>query len=176
MDEYKEKLVRKLKFKCREAEAELKEVRAIYNLAVGPFVVSIESFCADNGLANPLDSLEAPEKEKRPLDSSFKKVFIDIVSTTHPDKTQNTDSVEFYQKAVEAKKNHKLTQLVAVAHDLKINLSELSYSSIRDLESHLNETCEEISNIRSTYPWRWHYSEPSSRKKIIERFVHSLEV
>lgn len=188
MGEYKERLIRQLKFKCKELRRELLETQSIYDEAVLGFCSHVGSFCEDNDLPNPLDSLakkrsEASpdqneayiaetltEEQKKQLPSQFKKIFSSIVYQTHPDKTNNTDGQEAYQEAVEAKKKNQVGRLVSIAQELKIDISHLSFSAIREIESQMNKMSEEIDSMHRSYPWAWHYSPLSERKNIIRRF------
>lgn len=188
MDEYKERLIRQLKFKCKELRQELAETQGIYHEAVLGFCSHIESFCRDNDTPNPLDTLAEKNKrnppqadeayiaetltedQKKQLPSQFKKIFSSIVYQTHPDKTQDTEGREVYQEAVEAKKKNQVGRLVSIAQDLKIDISHLSYGAIREIESQMDKMGSEIESIHRSYPWAWYYSPLPQKENIIERF------
>ena len=188
MDNYKLKLIRKLKFKCKELREELAETHAIYEAAIPAFCQHVCDFCKGTGTRSPLDEFAAPkqpspsetreayiaatltDEQKKQLPSQFKKVFSNIVIQTHPDKTHNEDGRDLYEQAVQAKKENKVSELVSIAQDLKINISHLSYSAIREIEAQINKTYEEIDLIRRSYPWHWHYAPPQKKEKIIQQF------
>ena len=188
MDEYKERLIRQLKFKCKDLRQELSETQGIYQKAVLGFCAHIDSFCRDKGLQNPLEALARKnkpphaaeeeayiaetltEEQKKQLPSQFKKIFASIVYQTHPDKAQNTDSQETYQEAVEAKNKNQVGSLVSLAQDLKIDISHLSYAAIREIESQIEKMESDIDSIHRSYPWAWYYAPLPKKENIIEMF------
>ena len=176
MDYYKDNLTRKLKFKCRQIQSDLDEAELIYNNAVSGFCEHVLSFCKEIGCKNPLDHLPKENEDggnKVKLPQQFKKVFSSIVTQTHPDKTKDASGVETYQKAVEAKKENKVEELISLAQDLKINISHLSYSDIRGLEDKICKMEEKIDSIHKSYPWIWYYTPLNKREGIIKKFCLS---
>lgn len=195
MDDYKSKLVRKLKFDCRELRKELSEAHEIYELAVKGFCVHVASFCHDNDIPNPLDSFSQKkstpspseetsaliveslsEEEKKQLPPSFKKVFRSIALQTHPDKTATEDGRELYEQAVSAQKENQVDELVSIAQELRIDISHLRYSEIKIIEDQIEKTKKEINSLRETYPWQWHYAPTNKKEKIIRLFCEAQEV
>ena len=189
MSDYKQKLIRKLKFRCKSLGLELKAAQSIYNDAVPGFCAAVDLFCSSQECENPLTqalkskssppegSMEAyiaetlTESQKKELPAQFRKVFRSIVVETHPDKTSEMDSVDLYQEAVEAKKNNKVGKLIALTQDLKIDLSHLTYAAITEVESQIDKMEDDITSLQNSYPWVWYYSNNLRRSKIIERFV-----
>ena len=188
MDDYKQQLIRKLKFRCKSIGLELKASQSIYNESVPGFCEAVDLFCADRKCENPLTqalkgksspiegSVEAyiadtlTDKQKEELPAQFRKVFRSIVMETHPDQSPKIDTIDTYQKAVEAKKDNKVGELIALTQDLKIDLSHLSYPAITEIESQITKMEEDISSLHNSYPWVWYYSNTLHRLKIIERF------
>lgn len=188
MSDYKKVLIRKLKFKCKSLGLELKTAQSIYNDAVPGFCSAVEDFCSSRGIVNPLTkshkgnsspregSMEAyiaetlTESQKKELPSQFSKVFRSIVMETHPDTSPTIDSVDLYQEAVEAKKKNEVGTLIALTQDLRIDLSHLSYSAIREIEGQIDKMDQDILALHNSYPWVWYYCNTSRRLKIIESF------
>ena len=178
MDEYKSKLLRKLKVECSEANEELAHVEHLYDNFVSLFVISIEDYCLDNSIDNPLDKLkDKPEEGDKPesLGSGLMNVFRNIVRKSHPDKVGEGD-VDSYVEATEAKKSKDASKLISVSKDLKVDLNELTFSDIREIETSIKKTNEKIDKIRSSYPWVWYFATDSQKKAIISRFVDSYDV
>lgn len=189
MSDYKQKLIRKLKFRCKSLGLELKTAQSIYNEAVPGFCAAVELFCSsqecDNPLTKALKSKTSPpegsmeayiaetltESQKLELPAQFRKVFRSIVTETHPDKSPEVNSIDLYQEAVEAKKSNKVGKLIALTQDLKIDLSHLTYSAITEIESQIDKMDEDITSLHNSYPWVWYYSNNLRRSTIIERFV-----
>ena len=153
MDDYKQKLIRKLKFKCKSLGVELKTTQSIYNDAVPGFCEAVEVFCSSQKCDNPLTqslkgkhsplegSMEAyiaetlTESQKKELPAQFRKVFRSIVQETHPDKSPEIDSVDLYQEAVEAKKRQRGWQAHSSNSRLKnrpVALNLRSYNGNRE--------------------------------------------
>ena len=173
MDEYKNSLTRQLKFKCRQLKSELDDVQSIYQLAISGFCEHVYLFCNETGKENPLESLLKESDNNRrhsPFPTEFRKIFFNILSQTHPDKTKDTSGVEAYQKAVEAKKDNKIEDLVSIAQDLKINIAHISYSDIRDVERKIHKMELKIESIHKSYPWLWYYSSLPQRDSIVKEF------
>lgn len=178
MDEYKSKLLRKLKTQCSEANEELSHVEYLYNNFVSLFVASIESYCKENSIENPLDKLKDEPKEEEKLDSlgsGLMNVFRSIVRKSHPDKVGESD-VDSYVEATEAKKSKDVSKLISVSKDLKVNLNELTFSDIREIESSIKKTDKKIDKIRSSYPWVWYFATDSQKNNIVSRFIDSYDV
>ena len=189
MDDYKQRLIRKLKFKCKALGIELKTTQSIYNDAVPGFCEAVEVFCSSRKCDNPLTqslkgkhsppegSMEAyiaetlTESQKKELPAQFRKVFRSIVQETHPDKSPEVDGVDLYQEAVEAKKDNEVGKLIALTQDLKIDLSHLTYAAITEIESQIDKMKDDIASLHRSYPWVWYYSNNVHRSKIIKDFI-----
>lgn len=173
MDDYKGKLLRKLKAKCSEVNQELLEVNDIYEQSVSPFCLEVSSYCKENSLENPLDKLkeEKKEEEKETMSSEFKSLYRQIAIQTHPDKGEDDVKIEKYQQATEAKKESKIDKLVSIAKDLKINLNQMSFSDIKTIENSIIDTEKMISQVRNSYVWAWAMAANNKREDIIFKFV-----
>lgn len=174
MRDYKDRILLKLKRKCSEVNSELKEVECIYETAVPLFCSSVSDFCKKHSLKNPLESIKEDKKEeKKQISSNFKSLYRKIAIQTHPDKGgQDENNIDKYQQATNAKKDNKIDQLVSIAKDLKISISDLKYKDIRSIEESLKDTENKIFQIRETFVWHWFFSNKKKRTDIIAKFVH----
>jgi hypothetical protein len=175
VDSYKSSLIRKLKFKSKEVSSELKDAKFLYNQAVGDFCIAIDFYCSTMEIDNPLESIakNVNEEEKEELNNNFKKLFRKISLLTHPDKTQDEDSRDILEDAVEAKKSKDTSSLTSIAHDLKIDLSNLDYDSIDLLEESIKKSEQEILNIHNSYPWAWYYAPENKKDPILISFIQN---
>lgn len=174
MDDYKSKLLRKLKAKCSELNIELSEVNSIYEESVPIFCSEVRDYCSKNNLENPLEKLKEDKenKEKPEVAPEFKSLYRKIAIETHPDKVANNDKkLDAYQEATEAKKENKIDKLVSIAKDLKIGLDKMKFSDIKSIELSIIETKKTISNIRNSYVWHWAFSSKKERVNIIAKFI-----
>lgn len=172
MDKYKSKLLRKLKVECSAVEEELSHTVLLFNSATPLFVSSVSSYCDSNSLKNPLDSLGEENKEDDfdEFGSGFYSVFRKIVIKSHPDKTKE-DKLNSYVGAISAKKEKNINKLISVSKDLNIDLNELSYSDIKDIELSIIKTEEKIEKLKNSYPYIWYLSPESKKDLIIKNFV-----
>ena len=174
MDNHKAQLLRRLKVKCSEAEEELLGVEIFLDDAVPLFVSAIEEYCLKYSLNNPLDNISKSEdvEEYDEFGSGFYSVFRKIAIKSHPDKNKG-DQVDAYIDATKAKKEKNINKLISVSKELKVELTELTYSDIKDIENSIKRTEEKIKKIKTSYPYIWYFSSDSKRKHIISSFVES---
>jgi hypothetical protein len=174
LDDYKSKLLRKLKAKCSELNNELSEVNSIYEKSVPLFCSEVCDYCAKNSIENPLEKLKKETKEKNnpEVEPEFKSLYRKIAIETHPDKVANNEKkLDTYKEATEAKKQNKIDKLVSIAKDLKINLNKMKFSDIKRIEESIIKTEKTISDIRNSYVWLWVFSSKKERKDIIVKFI-----
>jgi len=173
VDAYKQSLIRRLKFKSREVSEELSGCKEVYNTIFPLFYCAVTKYCEDNDLPDPFLKFSSIEtkKNKSNLTSSLKSIFRKIASKTHTDITQDESSRPILEKAVEAKRDNKSHDLLSIAHKLKIDTSDIDYSSIQHLEDSIISTEKEIENIQHSYPWVWFNSKESKKNSIIASFV-----
>jgi hypothetical protein len=172
MDDYKEKLLRKLKARCSEVNNELLEVNDIYEQSISPFCMEVSCYCKENNIENPLDKLKTKkEEEKKTIPPQFKSLYRKIAIETHPDKGADDKKIEKYQQATNAKKESKIDKLVSIAKDLKINLTEMNFADIKIIEQSIIETEKAILQVRSSYVWAWAFAPNKTRRDIIFKFI-----
>jgi len=173
MDDYKGKLLRKLKARCSEVNQELIEVNAIYDQSVSSFCLEVSSYCEKNNLKNPLDKPKEDKKEEgcKIIPPEFKSLYRQIAIQTHPDKGEDDVKIEKYQQATEAKKESKIDKLVSIAKDLKINLNQMKFSDIKTIENSIIDTEKMIRQVRNSYVWAWAMAANNKRDDIIFKFV-----
>ena len=174
MDQYKLKLIRKLKVKCSEVNQELETVESFYNQAAPLFCAEVSSYCEENNIKNPLDYIkdEKQKEEKEELSSDIKSVYRKIAIKTHPDKVgADNKSINLYQDATEAKKKSKIDKIISIAKDLKIDIYSFDYEEIKKIERSIENTEVEIKKITNSYPYVWFFSGAKKRAEIITGFT-----
>lgn len=174
MDYYKVKLIRKLKSESKEVQEELLYVESTFNEAALLFCSSVDSFCRENSLKNPLESLDSNKKNnKSELTDGIKSVFRKIAIQTHPDKHQgdNETEVNYYHDVTAAKKVKDASKIFSIAKELKIETNELGYSDIKIIEKSIQDTRDKINKMMTSYPWLWFFSSNDKRPHIIHDFI-----
>ena len=87
MIQFKEKLIRRLKFKCKELSEELSSINNTYDSIVPNFEIAFNNFCSSHGLKNPLDKkIEEKEKKEPSIPRDLKSLYREIAIKTHPRK------------------------------------------------------------------------------------------
>jgi len=173
--QFKEKLVRRLKFKCKELSEELKSTNKTYGLITPEFESAFNLFCSSNNLENPLDKeIKKKPKEKKSIPEDLKSLYREIAIKTHPDKTSNDDSGEILIKASIAKKDNNTTELMSIAKDLKIDTSKIDFESIEAIEENIKKIEKEIELKTNSFPWVWFFS--GKKEKFLKMFYYSLSV
>ena len=172
MDEYKSKLVRSLKFKCKSLSREILETTAIYESACSLFIEAISDFCSENGFKNPLEKLSAPpQKEDRSKKIGLSELYREIARESHPDKSFHSgpdlDKEELFKEASIAKKDMELVKLMEVARKLKISASSISYETVESLEEDIASKEKNIQSMHTSYPWAYYYADNNTRDSII---------
>ena len=102
-------------------------------------------------------------------------VFRSIVRKSHPDKVGESD-VDSYVEATEARKSKDVSKLISVSKDLKVDLNDLTFADIREIESSIKKTSEKIDKIRSSYPWVWYFATDKQKNNLVSRFIDSYDV
>ena len=175
MNDYKQSLIRKLKAKSIELKDELSHVQSVYDIAVSDFCLAVSLYCEYSKISNPLLKEAPKEKDEtnKDLTPQIKKLFREIAKRTHTDISKSDNTREVLEDAVKAKKESKSSNILSIAHELRIDTSNLDYKSIELVESSIKKQEEDITNITNSYPWVW-YHAPSNRKdNIIKEFVSS---
>lgn len=173
MDEYKSKLIRSLKFKCKSISEDILETTTIYDSACSLFIEAISSFCSENNFENPLQKLSAPPKKK---DHSKKiglsDLYREIARESHPDKSFHSgpdlEKEELFKEASIAKKDMELVKLMEVARKLKISASSISYETLESLEEDIASKEKKIQSMRTSYPWVYYYADNNTKGSIIK--------
>ena len=175
MIEFKEKLVRRLKFKCKELSEELKSINKTYSLIITEFEIAFNLFCSSNNFKNPLDTkIEDKPKETNAIPDDLKSLYREIAIKTHPDKTSNSDSGEILIKASIAKKDNNVAELMSIAKDLKIDTSKIDFESIETIEENIKKLEKDIELKTNSFPWVWFFS--GKKEKFLKMFYYSFSV
>ena len=173
MDEYKSKLIRSLKFKCKSLSRDILETGEIYNLACGLFIEAVHAFCSENSFNNPLEKLQAPsKKENSSKKRGLSELYREIARESHPDKLFHSGSdlnkEELFKEASIAKKDKELIKLMEVARKLKISASSISFETVESLEEEMVSKEKKIESMRTSYPWIYYYADNNTRDSIIK--------
>ena len=175
MIEFKEKLIRRLKFKCKELSGELNSINNTYDSIIPDFESAFNNFCSSHNLKNPLDKkIEEKEKEDSSMPKDLKSLYREIAIKTHPDKTSNDDTGDVLIKASIAKKDNNVAELMSIAKDLKINTSNIDFESVEAIEENIKKIEKDIKLKTNSFPWVWFFS--GKKEKFLKMFYYSLSV
>lgn len=172
MDQHKSKVLRRLKIECSSTEEELSYVNKIFELALPLFVEEVNDYCRINHSSNPLNDINET-KNKEDTDefgAGFYSVFRKIVSKSHPDKTDGS-RIDSYIDATSAKKQKNISKLVSISKDLNIDLNNLSYQDISDIETSIKRVQAKIKTIKSSYPYTWFFLSKPQKAELVKDFL-----
>lgn len=102
-----------------------------------------------------------------------KKLYRDIVKSTHPDKIKNHKLNELYLQATEAYEKNDVITLYRVCSDLDIDF-ELPENYIDQIRDKIDSYKKQVLFLEKTYTFRWVKSENIQEKnKILVEFIKS---
>lgn len=101
-----------------------------------------------------------------------KKLYRDIVKSTHPDKIKNTKLNELYLEATEAYEQNDLVTLYKVCSELNIDF-ELPDDFISQIKNKIDSYKEQVSFLENTYTYKWLKSVDDTKNKIVVEFIRS---
>ncbi len=115
-------------------------------------------------LSPKVEVVESPE---------VKKLYRDIVKTTHPDKIKNHKLNELYLEATEAYEQNDIVTLYKVCSELDIDF-ELPEDFLSKVNDKIVSYKNQVSFLENTYTSKWIKSESQSDKnKIVIEFIRS---
>ena len=150
-----------LRREWKEYKQEYNNIKIQFDEIGKQFTINVIKFCADNDLGDPFTETEVESQNVGRINStssSFKKIFRNIVTSTHPDKAEQTEN----------------SKQIYTAATIKVNVSELTTAELNLLQSNIDELKDKIQKIKNSYAWVWFYSNPSKRNRIFYDFIESV--
>jgi len=120
-------------------------------------------------------SIESFEETQKllPESTEVKKLYRDIVKTTHPDKIKNHKLNELYLEATQAYENNDLITLYKVCSELNIDF-DLPDNYVDELGSKIQSLKRQISFLESTFTFKWIKSTTQDDKnRVVIDFIRS---
>jgi len=120
-------------------------------------------------------SIESFEETQKllPESTEVKKLYRDIVKTTHPDKIKNHKLNELYLEATQAYENNDLITLYKVCSELNIEF-DLPDNYVDELGSKIQSLKRQISFLESTFTFKWIKSTTQDDKnRVVIEFIRS---
>lgn len=162
-------------YKCHYLLQELEETEKTFHTYLNQFnQYHLEKLADRPDILERIDNLfkehQKKEEEKRKLsgnvviqNETMKKLYRKISLKTHPDKCNCIDKHKMFLQAQEYVQKENLLQLLALADDLGINLSNLQLSESDKVLITKNEIAIEnkINHFKGTAAWKWaiHFNE-----------------
>lgn len=120
-----------------------------------------------------IDSIQEEEIEVIPENIEAKKLYRDIVKTTHPDKIKNQKLNELYLEATDAYEKNDIITLYRVCSELRIDF-DLPENYVDDLNKKIISLKKQISFLETTYTFKWVKSETQHDKnRVVVEFIRS---
>jgi uncharacterized pyridoxamine 5'-phosphate oxidase family protein len=120
-------------------------------------------------------SIESFEETQKllPESTEVKKLYRDIVKTSHPDKIKNHKLNELYLEATQAYENNDLITLYKVCSELNIDF-DLPDNYVDELGSKIQSLKRQISFLESTFTFKWIKSTTQDDKnRVVIEFIRS---
>lgn len=101
-----------------------------------------------------------------------KKIYRDIVKSTHPDKITNQKLNNLYLEATEAYDQNDIVTLYKVGSELNIEF-DLPDDFIHQIEGKINQYKQKVSFLENTYTYKWLKSDDKDKNKVVVEFIRS---
>ena len=115
-----------------------------------------------------VDSVQVRSK----VDNKVKKIYREIVKSTHPDKIKNSKLNELYLEATFAYESNDIVTLIKVSSELLIDLN-FDDKELESIKERINQIREQIQFLESTYTFKWLKSSDTDKNKVILSFIQN---
>lgn len=163
------KTFNKLRHKAIYLNIEHEEILEEFEEIRRKFVAKMFEFCDSKKIDAPFVSVENKKDNKTNLSNKeINDLFREIVKRTHPDlnKKNQKEQLEFYNEAVEGKKNGDFRKILKIALELNIKIKEVSPELIKQLTKEIKNMQEQIAHIKKDIMYQWSKSD-ENKKQII---------
>jgi hypothetical protein len=110
--------------------------------------------------------------QKPKYNSEIKKIYREIVKSTHPDKIKSTKLNELYLEATSAYESDDLITLYRVCSELMIDF-DWSDDEILKVKERVEKYKNQINFLESTYTFKWLKSDDNDKLKIVLKFIEN---
>ena len=115
-----------------------------------------------------VDSVQVRSK----VDNKVKKIYREIVKSTHPDKIKNSKLNELYLEATFAYESNDIVTLIKVSSELLIDL-KFDDKELESIKERISQIREQIQFLESTYTFKWLKSSDVDKNKVILSFIQN---
>ncbi len=115
-----------------------------------------------------VDSVQVRSK----VDNKVKKIYREIVKSTHPDKIKNSKLNELYLEATFAYESNDIVTLFKVSSELLIDLN-FDDKELESIKERINQIREQIQFLESTYTFKWLKSSDTDKNRVILSFIQN---
>ena len=112
------------------------------------------------------------EPDKPTQNKDIKKMYRDIVKSTHPDKIKSSKLNELYLEATQAYETSDVVTLYKVCLDLMIDF-DWSDDEISKIRERIDLYKNQIIFLESTYTFKWLKSNDDDRIQIVLKFIQN---
>lgn len=128
----------------------------------------------DQTLKSDVSLIDDTEIITKPaIEPEVKKIYRDIVKTTHPDRIKNPKLNELYLEATAAYESNDIVNLIRVCNDLMIDV-EWRDDVLKKVEERISLIKQQIHFLESTYTFKWLKShDDNDRNKIVLKFIEN---
>ena len=163
-------------------ELEHQECSCLLREANLEFSSRLTSFCIENGIEFKVDELKPSKKKEHSIPKQFdtteeNKMYRDIVSKCHPDKTtdlpedEKIEMMNMYHSSTEAKATNNFSKLFSNYILLGMTPEHLSESFLQKMEQEIFKLNLDLKNIKSKPAYQWSQCPEDQKVEIIKKFV-----
>jgi len=109
---------------------------------------------------------------KSKVDNKVKKIYREIVKSTHPDKIKNSKLNELYLEATFAYESNDIVTLLKWSSELLIDLN-FDDKELESIKERINQIREQIQFLESTYTFKWLKSSDTDKNRVILSFIQN---
>jgi len=109
---------------------------------------------------------------KSKVDNKVKKIYREIVKSTHPDKIKNSKLNELYLEATFAYESNDIVTLIKVSSELLIDL-KFDDKELESIKERISQIREQIQFLESTYTFKWLKSSDTDKNRVILSFIQN---
>lgn len=116
-------------------------------------------------------NVSEPESANKNVDPEVRKMFKKIATKCHPDKLMGLDGgfeknrkEELFERARAAFEDDDIVTMSHIAMELGVEVPEITEDQLKETENKIIAIKKELSQIESTYVWRWFFTSDSEQK------------
>lgn len=173
---------KKLQHQILYLKSELEETTLIFNDNLVEFEKEFGEYFRKKEISKDTKRVTTDPIEYDIPERDVNVVFKKIAQKTHPDKLINQEIspfeyeelVDLYKEALGSVKNKDWSNVMEIAMELGIDISNIKNDDSDYLEESVNKLTEKINELKGTYAWKWGNTPEKDREVVKQMMLNSL--